>query len=74
MDNLLNNESFKHLILLLLNNANDTLKMYRNNPKDHYYAGKKLGYYEILDTLKNRLETREEDLKEYGLDDVDKFV
>ncbi|MCD7950531.1 MAG: hypothetical protein LUG12_09770 [Erysipelotrichaceae bacterium] len=74
MDNLLNKEAFKHMISLLLDNANDTLQTYKNSPKNNYYAGKKLGYYEIFNTLKNRLETREEDLKEYGLDDVDKLV
>ena len=38
------------------------------NDKDEFYVGKKLAYYEVLDTIKNDLIIAEYDLQECGLD------
>ena len=52
----------------MLDNANDAMKELKNNPKDLFYQGKQLAYYEMIDTIKNELEAHNQDLKEYGLD------
>lgn len=44
------------------------MKELKNNPKDLFYQGKQLAYYEMIDTIKNELEAHNQDLKEYGLD------
>lgn len=51
----MNNDIFNHIINRLLSNANDTLKDAQANDKDEFYVGKKLAYYEVLDTIKNDL-------------------
>lgn len=64
----MNNDIFNHIINRLLSNANDALKDARANDKDQFYVGKKLAYYEVLDTIKNDLIIAEYDLQECGLD------
>lgn len=64
----MNNDIFNHIINRLLSNANDTLKDAQANDKDKFYVGKKLAYYEVLDTIKNDLIIAEYDLQECGLD------
>lgn len=69
----MNNDIFNHIINRLLSNANDTLKDAQANDKqandkDEFYVGKKLAYYEVLDTIKNDLIIAEYDLQECGLD------
>ena len=44
------------------------LKDAQANDKDEFYVGKKLAYYEVLDTIKNDLIIAEYDLQECGLD------
>lgn len=61
----LNEETIKYIIARVLSNANDTLK---DDDKSDFTNGKRLAYYEVLDTIKNELEVREQDLKEFGLD------
>lgn len=74
MMNKLTEESLKYIISRILDNANDTLQESLNNKDDEFYQGKKLAYYEMLDVLKNDLDIREQDLKEFGLDiDLDKM-
>lgn len=60
--------ALQYILARLLDNANDTMKELKNNPKDLFYQGKQLAYYEIFDTIKNELEAHNQDLKEYGLD------
>lgn len=36
--------------------------------RDDFVMGKRLAYYEILDTIRNELVVNEQDLKEFGLD------
>ena len=64
----MNNDIFNHIINRLLSNANDALTDAQANDKDQFYVGKKLAYYEVLDTIKNDLIIAEYDLQECGLD------
>ena len=61
-------ETIKHIIARVIDNANDALEEERKNKNDAFYKGKKLAYYEILDTIKNDLEIDDQDLKAFGLD------
>ena len=61
-------EAIKIIIARVIDNAGDALEEARENEGDDFYKGKKLAYYEILDTIKNELDIRDRDLKEFGLD------
>ena len=61
-------ETIKHIIARVIDNANDALEEERKNKNDAFYKGKKLSYYEILDTIKNDLDIDDQDLKAFGLD------
>lgn len=64
----------KYIIERVLDNSKDALMEARENPDEDFYKGKKLAYYEVLDTIKNELTVRIDDLKEFGLDiDLDKM-
>ena len=65
---MLSNDSIKFIISRVMDNANDALGEANENKDDDFYKGKRLAYYEILDTIKNELDVREEDLKDFGLD------
>ena len=60
--------ALQYILSRMLDNANDTMKELKNNPKDLFYQGEQLAYYEMIDTIKNELEAHNQDLKEYGLD------
>lgn len=60
--------ALQYILSRMLDNANDTMKELKNNPKDLFYQGRQLAYYEMIDTIKNELEAHNQDLKEYGLD------
>lgn len=60
--------ALQYILSRMLDNANDTMKELKNSPKDLFYQGKQLAYYEMIDTIKNELEAHNQDLKEYGLD------
>ena len=68
MDNGLSANSIKYIISRILENANDSRKEDSENKGSEFYDGKSLAYYEVLNTIKNELEVREQDLKEFGLD------
>jgi len=68
MMNKLSEEAIKYIISRVIDNANDTVEESKQNKGDDFYKGKKMAYYEVLDTIKNELEAREMDLKEFGLD------
>lgn len=59
---------FKYIIGRVIDNAMDALKESQANPEIDFYKGKKLAYYETLDTIKNELKARADNLKEFGLD------
>ena len=61
-------ETIKHIIARVIDNANDALEEERKNKNDAIYKGKILAYYEILDTIKNDLDIADQDLKAFGLD------
>lgn len=56
-------ETIKHIIARVIDNANDALEEERKNKNDAFYKGKKLAYYEILDTIKKRFGYRRSGLK-----------
>ena len=56
----------KFIISRVLDNAKDAIKETDNNAE--FNSGKLFAYYEILDTIKNELIVRGQDLKEFGLD------
>ncbi len=61
-------EAIKYILSRVIDNANDAVAEAKENPEDDFYKGKKLAYYEVLDTIKNELKARDQDLKEFGLD------
>ena len=65
---MMSESALQYILSRMLDNANDTMKELKNNPKDLFYQGKQLAYYEMIDTIKNELEAHNQDLKEYGLD------
>lgn len=70
----MNNDTIKFIISRVLDNANDAIEESNKNKDDDFYKGKKLAYYEILDTIKNEIDIRDEDLKELGIDvDLEKL-
>ena len=64
----MNDATIKFIVSRVIENANDAVEESNQNQKDDFYKGRKLAYYEILDTIKNELSARDQDLKEYGLD------
>lgn len=72
MIDLLTEDGLRYIIERVLSNAKDAKEEYQKN-KDDFSDGKRLAYYEILDTIKNELEIRDADLKKMLLDiDLDK--
>ena len=69
---IMNEDKMKYIISRLIDNANEALA---ESPEDDFIKGKRLAYYEMLDTITNELELSEYDLKEFGLDiDITKFI
>jgi len=60
-------DAMKFIIKRVIQNALDTAEEAKEN-NDDFNKGRKLAYYEILDTIKNELIIREADLKEFSLD------
>ena len=60
-------EAIKFIVSRVIDNAFDAAEEAKENGDD-FYKGRKLAYYEILDTIKNELIVRDADLKEFGLD------
>lgn len=65
---MMSEEEIKYIVARVMDNANDAFEEAEENGDDDFYKGKKLAYYEILDTIKNELKARGQDLKEFGLD------
>lgn len=67
---MMNDDTIKYIISRIIANANDALE-----GDDDFAKGKRLAYYETLDTIQNELELKEQDLKDFGLDiDISKFL
>lgn len=60
-------EGIKYIIARLLDNAKDTMAEYKENKNDDFLQGKRLAYFEVIDTIKNELIVRDADLSEFGL-------
>ena len=58
----------QYIIARVIDNAYDAVKESKEDPKNDFINGKKLAYYEVLDTIKNELYVSEQDMKEFGLD------
>lgn len=65
MNNQLTTAELEYIISRVLSNANDAIS---NADKSDFSNGRKMAYYEILDTIKNELITRNIDIKSLGLD------
>lgn len=63
---MMNEATIKFIVSRVIDNANEALK--EENSNDDFYKGRKLAYYEVLDTIKSELMANNQDLKEYGLD------
>lgn len=60
--------AIEYILSRIVKKANDALEESDQNSNDDFFKGRKFAYYEILDTIKNELIIREQDLKEFGLD------
>ena len=60
--------TIKFIISRVIEKANDSLEEANQNKGDSYYEGRKIAYYEVLDTIKSELEAHDQDLEEFGLD------
>lgn len=68
----LSSSELSFIISRLIENANDASQ---EENDDDFIRGKKLAYYEMLDTIKNELTVRDIDLSKYGLDfEPEKFL
>lgn len=65
---MMSDETIKFIISRVVENANDALEESNQNKDDDFYKGRRMAYYEIMDTIKNELEASSQDLKEFGLD------
>ena len=58
MADLMTKEGLEWIINSILENAFDAVRE-AGDPKDAFYQGRMLAYYEMLDSIKNRIEIRE---------------
>lgn len=65
---MMNEATIKFIIARVIENAKDAAEEAKQNKDDDFYKGRKLAYYEILDTIKNELDVNDQDLKDFGLD------
>lgn len=65
---MMNESEIRYIIERLIDNARDAYHESINNPDDVFYKGKKIAYYEVLDTIQGELESRGQNLKNYGFD------
>jgi hypothetical protein len=65
--NKLTESELEFIISRVLDNAKDAAE---STEESQFNEGKKLAYYEILDTIKNELTVRDIDVKHFGLDTV----
>ena len=64
MSKQLSTSELEYIVSRVLQNAKDAAK----ENDGEFTDGKKLAYYEILDTIKNELEIRDVDISQFGLD------
>lgn len=65
----------QYIVARILKNAVEAANEARENPEDEFAKGRRLAYYEVLDTVKGELACRVDDLKEFGLHlDLEKLL
>lgn len=64
----MNKSTFDFILERVVDNAMDAAQ--ENDSDKSFQSGKKLAYYETLDTIKNELIAHDIDVSEYGLNDV----
>ena len=70
--NKLSTSELEFIVSRILDNANDALS---NNDDSEFEQGKRLAYYEVLDTIKNKLIAKGINTKDFGLDvDLEHFL
>lgn len=63
----MNESTLKYIIARVIDNANETMNEAKEKPNDDFYKGKRLAYYEVLDTIKNTLLNEGISLDDLGL-------
>lgn len=58
----------EYIFSRIVKKAKTALVEAEENKNDDFYKGRKFAYYEILDTIKNELIVREQNVEEFGLD------
>lgn len=69
MNKQLTTAELEFIIARVLKNAEEISEESKNENSD-FIDGKKLAYYEVLDTIRNELDVRDVDTKQLGLDTV----
>lgn len=64
----MNKSTFDFILERVVDNALDAAQ--ENDEDKSFQSGKKLAYYETLDTIKNELIAHDIDISEYGLNTV----
>lgn len=65
---MMNKSTFDFIIERVVDNALDAVQ--ESDEDKEFQSGKKLAYYETLDTIKNELIAHDIDVSEYGLNTV----
>ncbi len=69
MNKQLTTAELEFIIARVLKNAEEISEESKTENND-FIDGKKLAYYEVLDTIKNELDVRDVDTKQLGLDTI----
>ncbi len=69
MNKQLTQAELEFIISRVLKNAEETSEESKKDNSE-FMEGKKLAYYEVLDTIKNELIVRDVDLKPFGLNSI----
>lgn len=67
MNKQLTTAELEYIIARVLQNAEDASEESKTNSSE-FTDGKKLAYFEVLDTIKNELDVRDVDTKQLGID------
>lgn len=68
MSRKLGRHEMEFIIARVVKNANDSVIEEKEEPCE-FNKGRRQAYYEVLDTIKNELLFREQNLKDYGYDE-----
>ena len=69
MNKQLTTAEIEFIIARVLQNAEDAIEESKDNSTD-FMDGKKIAYYEVLDTIKNELSVRDVDTSQLGIDEI----